>query len=620
MKKTLFISILIMAFITIKSNAQLQVGDPGVTFDNSKNDSDWPQMSEWRTAGKIGGIPLEENLNITVTISSTNSDGINAAINSLPSNGGVVKLRSGSYNINKVIKMKSNVYLIGASRTGVKCNISMTAGNAFRFDNVSNSGIYRMTVQGTWGTPQYKWNIGDQTANNELPNNTNIAFKFKNSNNCFLDKLNIYNVADHPIVCGGTHITFRDLDIKGAFNKNVGYHGYFHLSNAYNLVTGCKVTEIRHISIQGSNAKYNVVYDNDFKQEISFHNDDGGNNLIEKNNITLPSDMWSSYYAIMGPWSIAHEVGGKNYIYKNQILEQNHSNATPWSDNNKIYDGPYVVKPLGAAAIYNNFRAMTANKVPIGGTLYPVVLSGGGSNNGSSPVVTLRKSNTSNYALDGGNGGGNNQNVNLWSYNQNNVNQQWVEIDRGGEFYSYKKKDTNFCIDGGSGGANGNNVKLWTCSETNNNQQFKKVNVSGNFRLQKRNASGYSIDGRSGGSNGQNVHMWSSDSNNGNQLWIITQVGTAAKKATLKNEPISDKGSLKLSIYPNPAQEQVNILIENSSDHADIAILNINGQVIYKESFNGSNYNINTASFSKGIYIIQVTTSNQIMTNKLVIK
>ncbi|XPF95728.1 RICIN domain-containing protein [Colwellia sp. RE-S-Sl-9] len=141
--------------------------------------------------------------------------------------------------------------------------------------------------------------------------------------------------------------------------------------------------------------------------------------------------------------------------------------------------------------------------------------------------VFLRKRNASSFAIDGGNGGANNQNVYIWSANTANVNQAWVEIDRGNGFFSYQKQDTNYCLDGGDGGSNGQNVRLWTCSDTNQSQHWNKVNISANnYRLEKRNASGYSIDGGNGGANGQNLYLWSSNNTNQNQHWTFSDVNS----------------------------------------------------------------------------------------------
>ena len=138
-------------------------------------------------------------------------------------------------------------------------------------------------------------------------------------------------------------------------------------------------------------------------------------------------------------------------------------------------------------------------------------------------VVHVVKRNATGFAIDGNRGASNYQGIYLWGENENNANQQWVEINRGGGFYSYQKNGTNHCIDGGNGGANEQEVFLYTCGDNNRNQQWKKVSTgSGSFRLEKRNSPSYSIDGNRGGSNGQPLYLYNSDNNNRNQQWFIT--------------------------------------------------------------------------------------------------
>lgn len=385
------------------SARELQVGDPGVRFDDtliSRNSAKWPQMAKWKTAGVRGGIPFVDNQKIRVQLKSgANSSQINAAIaTAVSKGGGAVYLENGTYNINATVKMKSNVSLIGQSRHGVKCiiNKNMKKNNAFEFlSGVKNSGIYRLTIRGGWlnkngeNKPFYDWNIKSDK-NNELNGNECISVFFNKSEDCWIDDMDILNSADFPVRSVAKHITLRNLKVDGCFNKHGGCHGYFFLLKGYNLVTKCEITHIRHISIQGNGeseiqhdgAEYNVFYDNDLYQEISFHSTDEGNNLIENNRITLPSDMpgkeLPNYYAIMGPWSSQHHISEHpNFIYKNQCLEKNngHSNMKPWSNSNIVYYGPWFVKPSDP---YTNFtktrpgQSNSALSLPIGGTLYPV--------------------------------------------------------------------------------------------------------------------------------------------------------------------------------------------------------------------------------------------------------
>ncbi|WP_027395475.1 carbohydrate-binding protein [Aquimarina latercula] len=395
-QKTIGSMLFLLIFITTQLEAQLRVGDPGVTFDSEKFDNRYQQMKEWEKAGVRGGIPFLKDIKIVKTLTNgADSDAINRAIEDASKQNGLVAvfLKNGTYNINKRVSMKSNVSLIGESREGVKCIIRMNSSNAFSFYKVSKSGIYTLTIEGSWGKPKYDWNYS-LSANDELRGNDNISVKFNDSPDCWLDKVNIINSARDPVRVPSNHVTLRDLMVDGAHKKAGGAQGYFFIQGAYNLITGCKVTRLRHISLQGSNVEYNVVYDNDFRQEVSFHSGDNGNNLIENNRITLPRDMPNSkadtpnaaynnrnepnYYAIMGPWSIQHQNSKKpNFIYKNNCLEENHNNIKPWSDPNLLYKGPREVKPSNPAT---NFPALSASESPKGGTLYPVLLGSGGTN------------------------------------------------------------------------------------------------------------------------------------------------------------------------------------------------------------------------------------------------
>jgi len=142
-------------------------------------------------------------------------------------------------------------------------------------------------------------------------------------------------------------------------------------------------------------------------------------------------------------------------------------------------------------------------------------------------VIQMIKRNAPSFAIDGNNGSTNAQDVYLWSKNDKNANQQWIEIDRGNNYYSYQKLNTNHCLDGGRGGENEQNVYLWSCDDRNQNQHWLKVDVGdGHYRLEKRNAPGFSIDGNRGGENAQSVYLYDSNDENKNQHWLFNVVNT----------------------------------------------------------------------------------------------
>lgn len=325
------------------------------------------KINRWNDAGVSGGIPsLPSSFTAgnSVTVTTKTNGGVQSAINTAKTqNKSWVYLPNGNYNFTGQVNMESGVSLVGQSRSGVKIYIKFNGGNGIAFYNDNNCGIYRMTINGRFPkpgggfyvTPTNKWGC---TSCNELPSVTNNSVRINSSNNCWIDNVTINNSGRHPIWLGGSalHNTVRNTYIKGAFNKGSGANGYFFIGGKDNLITQCGATQIRHISIQGTSAEFNVVYDNDFEQEVSFHSEDKGNNLIENNTITLPSDMPDRYYAIMGTWSTDHDMSlNDNYLNRNNCIENNHGGARLyggqwWWNSGNVFKGPLDGKAEAVAA------------------------------------------------------------------------------------------------------------------------------------------------------------------------------------------------------------------------------------------------------------------------------
>ncbi|GAA0730223.1 hypothetical protein GCM10009430_41270 [Aquimarina litoralis] len=226
-------------------------------------------------------------------------------------------------------------------------------------------------------------------------------------------------------------------------------------------------------------------------------------------------------------------------------------------------------------------------------------------NSPTTTIVHITKRNAPGFALDGDHGGANGQNVYLWSENSSNVNQQWIEIDRGNGYYSYQKIGTNYCIDGDHDGANGQNVYLWNCAENNQNQHWLKVDVGdGAFQLVKRNASGFAINGGNAGSNAQNVNLYDSSNTSQNLHWIITPIDDIKAPEILENTNII--------LYPNPAANSITI---EGASNALVRIYDINGKVVLNKSLSSENEIIDIHTFAKGMYYLKILgdTENKII-------
>jgi len=78
----------------------------------------------------------------------------------------------------------------------------------------------------------------------------------------------------------------------------------------------------------------------------------------------------------------------------------------------------------------------------------------------------------------------------------------------------------------------------------------------------------------------------------------------------------------KVSISPNPAVTYFNVKIDNMNNAANVTIkvINANGAVVYKTTTTQPSFKVNTSSFAKGLYTIQVENSGKVMTERIVVQ
>jgi len=79
---------------------------------------------------------------------------------------------------------------------------------------------------------------------------------------------------------------------------------------------------------------------------------------------------------------------------------------------------------------------------------------------------------------------------------------------------------------------------------------------------------------------------------------------------------VNAKNETKLKIYPNPSNDVLHIMtyFDQTATNSTVKIISIEGKVVYEVNMNGSrNLDIYTAGFENGIYILQLTTDNQVV-------
>lgn len=75
-----------------------------------------------------------------------------------------------------------------------------------------------------------------------------------------------------------------------------------------------------------------------------------------------------------------------------------------------------------------------------------------------------------------------------------------------------------------------------------------------------------------------------------------------------------------ISIYPNPAKGLCNVVLNNINNNAKMIVTNIIGTTIITKNLTAGNNVIDVSSFTKGIYFVNVTTTNNVVTQKLIVE
>ena len=89
------------------------------------------------------------------------------------------------------------------------------------------------------------------------------------------------------------------------------------------------------------------------------------------------------------------------------------------------------------------------------------------------------------------------------------------------------------------------------------------------------------------------------------------------RKINLINHSINNS----LKVYPNPANDVLNVSFE-TSNAAEVSLSNIVGTKVYTSNaaFGSNKMAINTSGLSSGIYILNIATENGVVARKVTIK
>ncbi|MCV9387342.1 RICIN domain-containing protein [Reichenbachiella ulvae] len=198
--------------------------------------------------------------------------------------------------------------------------------------------------------------------------------------------------------------------------------------------------------------------------------------------------------------------------------------------------------------------------------------------------------------------------------NTTHVNSQWELIDTGDGYSQLKNRGTGLFLDGM--GLTNNGADCGQYADTNHpNSHWDLQQYSGSYyRLQNR-GTGLFLDGMGYTGNGEVVGQWANTTSQ-NAQWQLINVGSSARMGNEVSEPLNQTD--KIQFYPNPANDVLNIQLENNDGSALAKIFNISGQVVLNSQLTEQVNSINIQDFQAGTYFIEVRSTSGINRFKLI--
>jgi len=109
------------------------------------------------------------------------------------------------------------------------------------------------------------------------------------------------------------------------------------------------------------------------------------------------------------------------------------------------------------------------------------------------------------------------------------------------------------------------------------------------------------------------------DSLNNNGL--LATVINALHKVSLKlpTNGLNTLSSVQFSVFPNPANTELNLQLDEPNFNGVVELIDYNGKVISQEELTKSNMQVNTSYLPNGLYLLRVSTFGKVSTKRVLI-
>ena len=126
--------------------------------------------------------------------------------------------------------------------------------------------------------------------------------------------------------------------------------------------------------------------------------------------------------------------------------------------------------------------------------------------------------------------------------------------------------------------------------------------------MQKTTDGGYILTGESASNDGDVTgNHGSSD------CWVVKLSPDALATNTFNY-------STNISLFPNPTKEKFTLKLDSYTQNQEITITDILGKTIHNQKLEGLSTTINTSSFEKGIYFLNLIDGTQKTTQKFMVE
>jgi hypothetical protein len=83
---------------------------------------------------------------------------------------------------------------------------------------------------------------------------------------------------------------------------------------------------------------------------------------------------------------------------------------------------------------------------------------------------------------------------------------------------------------------------------------------------------------------------------------------------------IHELNNLTFDVYPNPANNVLQISNANSNKNTSVSIYNCTGAIVYSGIFEANNKTIETSALTPGLYLVKLTSGDISGTRKILIQ